>query len=441
MTNRYIYNAIAERTCLGYALVNTAWCNVLTGIVDSDDYLEERHRYYHAAFVDLGHELTIPRLMDYLREVGCPEIHRSQSYIGELMDCAGHSEPSARKCADDVHRYAKIRTWISVTREIYNETGVKGWRPDGEWIDGAERRWLGAIRDTREHKHTVLLADNIPVRLQAFETAGTQDETVRVVKTGFRDIDKIIGGMKGGDLVIIAGRPSMGKSALAVAIGWGRGDNDPVQTFSAEMDEDELTDRMLSAKARVDNYRLSNGGITDDDWQRLIDGATGLSGGTPMYLTDCSSWRIGKVCSEARVMAATKGIGLVIVDYIQLLSGDTDARYTNREREISSITRALKGLAKELDIPVIALSQLNRDLEKRDDKRPIMSDLRESGAIEQDADKIMFLYRDEVYNKDTSWVGVAEVNIAKNRGGRIGRARLRWTPEFTRFDDFDGVDR
>jgi replicative DNA helicase len=417
------------------------WCQVLTGIVSADDYFEERHRYYHSAIADLGHEFTFERLSTYLHEVGCPEIHQDITYVSSLIHDWSIAEPSARRAASDVHRFAKLRVLIGIAAQVAGEAGKKGWRPDDEWLTRTETRLLGAIRDTREHKHTVTLADQIHVCLEAAETAGTEQETATVVKTGFRDIDKVIGGMRGGDLVIIAGRPSMGKSALANAIAWGRGENGIVQVFNAEMDQAEQTNRMLSAKGRVDNYRIANGGLTNDDWQRLIESATSLTDGTQVYLTDCSSWQIGKVCSEARVMAASKGLTLIVVDYIQLLSGDTSARYTNREREIASITKALKGLAKELNIPVIALSQLNRALEKRDDKRPIMSDLRESGAIEQDADKIMFLYRDEVYNKDTSWVGVAEVNIAKNRGGRIGRARLRWTPEFTRFDDFEGVDR
>lgn len=436
-----LYNAAAERTVLGYAMINPAWCGVLASIVARGDYYEERHRWYHSAIIDLGAEFTYQRLNDYLREMGCPERHQLTSYqVGLIDDWRAPSEDNARRCAEDVHRWAKIRALMGAMAKASAEVRKKGWRADGEALSEIEREIFRAFRDTRLQKHTITMADQVHLCFEAAERAGTPNESTRTVKTGFPDIDKIIGSMKGGDLIIIAGRPSMGKSALAVAIAWGRGENDPVQLFSAEMTQFELTNRMLSAKARVDGYRLANGGLTTDNWGRLVGAAHDLVTGTPMFLTDCSSWRISRLCSEARAMAITHGIGLIVVDYIQLIAGEGNPRFTNREREIASISKALKNLAKELDIPVIALSQLNRDLEKRPDKRPIMSDLRESGAIEQDADKILFLYRDEVYNNMTSSPGIAEVNIAKNRGGRTGRAFLRWTPEFTRFDDCTEID-
>jgi replicative DNA helicase len=435
------YNAAAERTVLGYAMIHPEWCNVLTTIVARDDYFEDRHRWYHSALVDLGAEFTFERLSSYLREMGSPEQHRDIAYqSGLISEWSAPTEDNARRCADDVHRFARLRRLIDVMAKEASEVGKKGWRPDDEYLSQAESRVLRAFRDTRQQKHTITMADQVHLCFEAAERAGTPNESTRTVKTGFPDIDKVIGSMKGGDLVIIAGRPAMGKSALAVAIAWGRGEADPVQLFSAEMTQFELTNRMLSAKARVDGHRLANGGLTADNWGQLAGAANELVTGTQMFLTDCSGWRISRLCSEARAMAITHDIGLIVVDYIQLITGEGNPRFVNREREIASISKALKGLAKELDIPVIALSQLNRDLEKRPDRRPIMSDLRESGAIEQDADKIMFLYRDEVYFPHTSSPGIAEVNIAKNRGGRTGRAYLRWTPKFTRFDDFTEVD-
>jgi replicative DNA helicase len=439
----------AEQTVLGFAMIHPEWMPVLMGIVSDQDYFEDRHRWYHCGLARLGEKFTTERLRNYLRERGAPPQHNDMAYVASLFDVprliAYGGEEDARKNAEDVRRYARLRRLINVAKAVAIESGTKGWMPDDDWLNKKEATVIGAIRDARCEKRSITLAEQVPLCIKAAEDACLPDDPDNpkmIVKTGFHAIDNIIGGLHGGDLVIIAGRPSMGKSALAIAMAWQRGEaTKPVHVFSAEMSPKQIGDRMLSAKARVDGHRLRNGTLTDDNWGRLIDGATRLVDGTPMIFTDCTGKSIASVSSDARVTAASKGIGLVVVDYIQLLRGTGNSRYTNREREIAQISGGLKALAKELDIPVIALSQLNRELEKRDDKRPKISDLRESGAIEQDADTVMFLYRDEVYNKDTSWVGVAEVNVAKNRTGRIGRARLRWTPEFTRFDDYEGVDR
>jgi replicative DNA helicase len=432
------HNRIAERQCLGYAIEHPEWSGILDGMVDAEDYFSERHGWYHGAIVELGQEFTIPRMMDYLREMGAPESVADINYINELTDWA-ISEPTAQRAAEDVRRYSRLRNFIHVARRVATEAGEKGWRPDEEWLSEAESELLGALRDTRQKQKTVKLSEQLQVTygdiVAAHEEGGQQQGTL----TGFADLDVITGGWQPGDLVVVAGRPSMGKTAFATACAWNRGQMDaPVHIFSCEMTIDQLTRRMISAKGRINSRDLRTGGLGDGQWDRLFATAGKLSQGSPIMLTDSANWRVGMVCSEARITAARHGLGMVVVDYVQLLRCDGKAH--SREREVAEISASLKALAKELRVPVMALSQLNRSLESRQDKRPQMSDLRDSGSIEQDADMVLFLYRDEVYNADTADKGVCEVMVSKNRNGSTGCARLKWTPEWTRFDSYSPVD-
>jgi replicative DNA helicase len=274
---------------------------------------------------------------------------------------------------------------------------------------------------------------------QAIEAATAQSGEVTGITTGFTDLDKITAGMQPGDLIIVAGRPSMGKTALALniavtaAMSTYKGHNAHVLVFSLEMGREQLVRRMMCSEGRVDASRVRIGSIAHDDWPRLIEAANILSQ-TPIYIDDTAALTAMEVRAKSRRLMSEHGLDLIIVDYLQLMRANVKSG-ENREREISEISRALKNLAKELDVPVIALSQLNRALESRQDKRPMLADLRESGAIEQDADVIMFVYRDEVYNKDTPDIGIAEVIIGKQRNGPIGTVKLRFANKFTRFDN------
>jgi replicative DNA helicase len=254
------------------------------------------------------------------------------------------------------------------------------------------------------------------------------------VSTGFTELDKLTSGLQPGELIIIAGRPSMGKTTLAINIAENAaiGRQVPAGIFSMEMSAEQLSFRMLSSIGRISQSRLRNGKLSDEDWPR-VDSAVSMMSNAPIFIDDGGALTPTDVRSRARRLKREHGLGLIVVDYLQLMqvSGTTE----NRATEISEISRSLKALAKELHVPVIALSQLNRSVEQRTDKRPVMSDLRESGALEQDADVILFIYREEVYDKETPRKGVADIIIAKQRNGPVGEFHLTFLGEFTKFEN------
>lgn len=260
------------------------------------------------------------------------------------------------------------------------------------------------------------------------------------VPTGFADLDSMTSGMQGGDLIIVAGRPSMGKTAFSlnmaenVALDTGL----PVAVFSMEMASTQLAMRMIGSVGRLDQHRMRTGKLEDEDWEKLTT-ALGKLNEAPIFIDEGAGLSSFDVRARARRLHRQTGkLGLIVVDYLQLMAAPAGRQGENRATEISEISRSLKALAKELDCPVVALSQLNRSVEQRPDKRPVMSDLRESGAIEQDADVILFIYRDEVYNPDSADKGTAEIIIAKQRNGPIGRVRLTFLGQHTRFENFAG---
>ena len=258
------------------------------------------------------------------------------------------------------------------------------------------------------------------------------------VPTGFDDLDERTSGFQPGDLIIVAGRPSMGKTAfsLNIAENVALDTKLPVAVFSMEMGATQLATRMIGSVGRLDQHRMRNGNLEDDDWVRLTT-ALGKLNDAPIYIDEGAGLSSFDVRARARRLHRQCGkLGLIVVDYLQLMAGTSGRASENRATEISEISRSLKSLAKELDVPVVALSQLNRSVEQRPDKRPVMSDLRESGAIEQDADLILFIYRDEVYNPDSEDKGTAEIIIAKQRNGPIGRVRLTFLGQHTRFENF-----
>ena len=257
------------------------------------------------------------------------------------------------------------------------------------------------------------------------------------VPTGFSDLDERTSGFQPGDLIIVAGRPSMGKTAfsLNIAENVALETRLPVAVFSMEMAATQLAARMIGSVGRLDQHRMRNGNLEDEDWVRLTT-ALGKLNDAPVFIDEGAGLSSFEVRARARRLHRQTGkLGLIVVDYLQLMTGAAGRQNENRATEISEISRSLKALAKELDVPVVALSQLNRGLEQRTDKRPVMSDLRESGAIEQDADLILFIYRDEVYNPDSQDKGTAEIIIAKQRNGPIGRVRLTFMGQFTRFEN------
>jgi replicative DNA helicase len=256
--------------------------------------------------------------------------------------------------------------------------------------------------------------------------------SVTGVPTTFGDLDKICHGLQPGDLIILASRPSMGKTSLGVCVGYGAAlkHEVPVAIFSLEMSKEQLTQRIICAEAKIDQQQMRNGVLSEEDWH-MIHEVAGKLAKAPIYIDDTPGISTRHIRAKARQLQMEKGLGLIIIDYLQLMQGT--GRAESRQQEISEISRALKGLAKELNVPVLALSQLSRAVEQRQIKVPIMSDLRESGALEQDADIVMFIYRDEYYNPETEKKGIAEIIVAKNRNGPVGIVELGFLKEFTKF--------
>lgn len=347
-----------------------------------------------------------------------------------------------RRYAEIVRDRAVLRRLVSVADEI----SADAFNPQGkevrQLLDEAESKVFSIAEEGARGNQGFLeigpLLTQVVERIDTlYHTANPSDVTG--TPTGFVDLDRMTSGMHGGELIIVAGRPSMGKTAFSMNIGeyvaveYGL----PVAVFSMEMPGTQLTMRMLGSIGRLDQHRMRTGRLTDEDWPKLTHAVQKMSE-AQLFIDETGGLNPMELRSRARRLARQCGkLGLIIVDYLQLMSGSSAGE--NRATEISEISRSLKSLAKELDVPVIALSQLNRGLEQRPNKRPVMSDLRESGAIEQDADVILFIYRDEVYNPDSPDKGTAEIIIGKQRNGPIGPVRLTFLGQYTKFDNFAGA--
>ncbi|NIN40232.1 MAG: replicative DNA helicase, partial [Gammaproteobacteria bacterium] len=356
------------------------------------------------------------------------------AYLGELAESIpGTSNVVAY--AQIVREHSTLRQLISAANRIAETAFAPDGKPSGELLDMAEQEVFriaeGRLRDSGPEKVVPLLQRAVERIEKLYETRNP----ITGVATGFDDLDKKTAGLQPSDLVIIAARPSMGKTALAVnivehAVMEGSG---AVLMFSLEMPSEQIVMRMLSSLGRIDQTRMRTGDMHEDDWPRFTSAVSQLKD-KPLYLDDTPALTPNDIRTRARRVARESGgLGLVVVDYLQLMRGSGTVE--NRTNEISEISRSLKAIAKELRCPVVALSQLNRGLEGRTDKRPVMADLRESGAIEQDADVILFIYRDEVYNPESEQKGIAEIIIGKQRNGPIGMCRLSYIGNLTKFEN------
>jgi replicative DNA helicase len=379
-------------------------------------------------------------------------VSESLTHNGELDKVGGLAYLGALASntpnAGNVKSYAKIVRERAILRRLIdsaNDIIKAAYQPEGrepeEVLDFAEQMIFEIAKNNNQAKAGFRKIDNLLAEaVDKIEELFKTKQTVTGVPTGFVDLDKKTSGLQGGDLVIVAGRPSMGKTSFSMNLVEYAAINRnlPVAVFSMEMPGAQLATRMLASLSRVNSTKLRTGQLDNDDWPKLTS-AMGLLQDKAIYIDDTPAMSPLEVRTRARRLAAEHehGLGLVMVDYLQLMRG-SDNSSENRTLEISNITRSLKGLAKELDCPVVVLSQLNRSLEQRPNKRPVMSDLRESGAIEQDADVIMFIYRHEVYEPDTDQKGLAEIIIGKQRNGPIGTVRLAFLGEFTRFENYAG---
>ena len=435
----------AERSVLGGLMLSPDSWDAVAEIVVADDFYRIDHRTIYrcmGALIERGMPIDIITISEALNDLGELEKVGGVGYISEMTSATG-AAVNLKAYATIVNERSMLRRLISVGNEIadsaYNTQGMNS----GELIDQAESKVfkIGDERPTNGGPQPIS-----PLLTKAVERIEFLRDTkgaLTGLATGFKDIDAMTSGLQPADLVVVAGRPSMGKSAFAMNIAENAAisHNQPVLVFSLEMPADSLDLRMLSSLGRIDQSKIRNGQLSSDDWPRLVSAVTLLES-KPILFDDTAGITPNEMRARTRRVAREFGqLGLIVVDYLQLMQ--VPGSVENRATEISEISRSLKGIAKEFNCPVVALSQLNRSLEQRPDKRPIMSDLRESGAIEQDADVIMAIYRDEVYREDAEQ-GVAEIILRKQRNGPIGKRKLAFIGQFTRFealaqgyDDYD----
>ncbi len=423
----------AEESVLGGILIDNDAINIAIERIQPDDFYRPEHSAIFAgmiALVDKREPVDVITLSEKLRSMGALDQAGGSEYIARLAS----SVPSSA----NVGYYAKLVKAMSLRRKVIHEASnviERAFKVEGEvedFLDETEQRILN-IGENRIRPSFHKVSDVIQDSIKLVEKLYDQKQAVTGVPSGFKDLDHLTAGFQGSDLIIVAARPSMGKTALALCIAQRAAIDHklPVAIFTMEMSKEQLTLRMLCGEARVENSRVRTGHLAENDFPRLVEAASRIAE-APIYLDDSPAQSVTEMRAKARRLNNETPLALIVVDYLQLMRSPI---YTSsREQEISDISRSLKALAKELNVPVIALSQLNRSLENRTEKRPVMSDLRESGAIEQDADLIMFIYRDEVYNPQTNDKGVAEIIIGKQRTGPIGSVRLAFSPEFTRFD-------
>lgn len=433
-------NIDSERSVLGAVLLDKDAVIKVIDILTFEDFYDTRHTMIYEAMLDLFEKrmaIDIVTLSETLESKGTLKEVGGSSYLAELVN----ETPSA---ANIIH-YAQIVRNKAVLRRLIgaaNNITELGYDEEGdisETLDKAEQSLFSVSQKFLKNKF-------IPINSILTEAFDRIDKihkdkdkgAIRGVPSGYRDLDGLLSGFQQSDLIILAARPSMGKTSFALNLAEHAAIDEkiPVGVFSLEMSKDQLVDRLLSSQAGVDSWKLRTGNLSDDDFPK-IGYAMGVLAEAPIFIDDSAGANVMEVRAKARRLQMEHGLGLIIIDYLQLMEGKARSSEGNRVQEISEISRSLKGLARELNVPIIALSQLSRAVEHRDNKRPQLSDLRESGSIEQDADVVMFLYRDDYYNPESENKGITEVLVKKHRNGPIGSADLYFNPAQMRFADLE----
>lgn len=424
----------AEQSVIGSMLMDKEAIIAASEIVTGSDFYQNQYGIMFESMVELfneGKPVDLITLQNRLKEKDVPPEVSSLEFVRDIITTVPTSA-NVKSYANIVREKAILRRLIKVNEDIAN-TCYAGKDNLEDILANTEKSIFNLLQSRGE-------SDFVPIRqvalnvLAKIEEASKSKGTVTGIPTGFIDLDYKTSGMQPSDFVLIAARPSMGKTAFVlnlvehVAVKKGY----PCMIFSLEMSKEQLVNRMLSMESNVDSQKLRTGTLTDSDWDAVVEGI-GIIGNSKLIIDDTPGITITELRSKCRKMKLEYGLSMVIIDYLQLMSGSGKGSGDNRQQEISEISRSLKALARELNAPVISLSQLSRACETRQDHRPMLSDLRESGAIEQDADVVMFLYRDDYYNKDTEKPNIAEVIIAKQRNGPIGTVELVWRPEYTKF--------
>ncbi len=436
----------AEQAVLGGLMIDNNTWDQVADLVSESDFYRRDHRLIFRAIAMLAEEaqpFDAVTISEWLASHNELDNAGGLAYLGTLAS----NTPTAaniKAYAGIVRERAVLRQLIQVSTDIANAAYNPAGRTSAEILDEAEKKVFDiAEQGSRGRSGYQTVKDLLVKAVDRIDTLYQNQSAYTGIPTGFTDFDNMTSGLQNSDLIIIAGRPSMGKTSFAMNLVENAAikNKTPVAVFSMEMPGEQLVMRMMSSLGRIDQHKIRTGKLDEADWPRLTS-AVGILNEAPIFIDDTPGLTPMEVRARARRIAREHGLGLIVIDYLQLMQGSS-GNNENRATEISEISRALKGLAKELNVPVIALSQLNRSLEQRPNKRPIMSDLRESGAIEQDADLIIFIYRDEVYNEDSPDKGTAEIIIGKQRNGPIGMTRLTFLGQYTRFENFiqsDGYD-
>lgn len=432
---------LSEQAILGGLMVDNSALDSVVDILRADDFYRRDHRLIYEEITKLlrgGHPADYLTVYESLKSAGTDNDAGGLPYLTELAN----NSPSAaniKRYAEIVHEKSVLRQLITVGDRIVTTALAPEGRETREILDQAEKEVLAINeRNAMSQRGFVPLSTlvrDVSARIIELYQTKTSSE-VTGISSGYPNLDNVTAGLQRGDLIIIAGRPSMGKTSFALNIAENIGVTQdlPVAVFSMEMGAEQLAQRMISSIGRIDAQKLRKGKLSDEDWDNFT-GALHLLESKPIYIDDTPGLTISELSSRARRLVNQAGpLGLIVVDYLQLMSGQRRGATDNRAQELSEISRGMKALAKELSVPVVALSQLNRSVDSRQDRRPVMSDLRESGAIEQDADVIMFIYRDVVYNKDTPDKNLAEIIVAKQRNGPIGTLRMTFLGGNTRFE-------
>ena len=425
----------AEQSVVGAILMDRDAITVAAEIICGDDFYQKAYGEIFDSVVELfneGKPVDLITLQNRLREKAVPEEISSLEFVRDLVTAVPTSA-NVKYYAEIVSEKATLRRLIKMNEAIADEC-YQGQEPLEAILERTEKQVFELVQNRGGNGEYVPIKQVVLNALEKIEKASKSKGTVTGIPTGFIDLDYKTSGLQPSDLILVAARPSMGKTAFVLNIAQHVAfkQNRTVAIFSLEMSKEQLVNRLFSLESYVDAQLLRNGNLKDSDWEKLIEGA-GTIGRSNLIIDDTPGISISEMRSKCRKYKMEHNLELIIIDYLQLMSGSVGGRNESRQQEISDISRSLKALARELSVPVIALSQLSRAVEQRPDHRPMLSDLRESGAIEQDADVVMFIYRDDYYNKDTEHVNEAEIIIAKQRNGPIGTVTLTWLPQYTKF--------
>ena len=426
----------AEESVIGSMIMDKEAIVVAIETLLQEDFYYQQYGLLFQAMVELynaGEPVDLITLQSKLKAMNVPAEISSMEFVRVLLTAVPTSA-NVKSYAQIVKDKSLLRSLIKVTEEIENKCYL-GQEEVEDILSDTEKNIFSLLQN-RGVREYVPIKEIVLNALEKIEQASKTQGNVTGIPTGFIDLDYKMSGLQNSDFILVAARPSMGKTALVLNIAQyvAFHENMATAVFSLEMSKEQLVNRLFSLESRVDAQVLRSGNLNDSDWEKLIEGAD-VIGKSKLIIDDTPGISISEMRSKCRKYKLEHDLKLIIIDYLQLMSGN--GRSDSRQQEISDISRSLKGLARELNVPVIALSQLSRAVEQRPDHRPMLSDLRESGAIEQDADVVMFIYRDDYYNKDSDMKNIAEIILAKQRNGPIGTVNLVWLPQYTKFANME----